>query len=154
MNSSVFIGGLLLIFAVSVGGKQKPASPLSAAGTAFTFQGVLNQSGAPASGTYDLKFTLYDALTDGSQAGNPSTVIENVSGKVFFTVATSAPFLVAPDARSPIQQISGNFFGDPNTNAFSKLTFINPTPVAIGLTYYAGDIFLSSSRTSPNRSAW
>ncbi|MCX6926162.1 MAG: hypothetical protein NT154_23585, partial [Verrucomicrobia bacterium] len=33
------------------------------AGTAFTYQGHLNNAGQPAKGNYDLKFTLYDAAT-------------------------------------------------------------------------------------------
>jgi hypothetical protein len=37
----------------------------SAQGTAFTYQGRLNDNGAPANGSYDLAFTLYDALTGG-----------------------------------------------------------------------------------------
>lgn len=38
-------------------------------GTAFTYQGRLNDSGTLASGTYDLRFTLYDALANGSPVG-------------------------------------------------------------------------------------
>jgi hypothetical protein len=37
--------------------------------TAFTYQGRLTDMGAPASGSYDLQFLLYDALTDGTQIG-------------------------------------------------------------------------------------
>src|SRR5262249_27871534 len=36
-------------------------------GTAFTYQGRLSDNGAPANGSYDLRFTLYDAI-DGSNA--------------------------------------------------------------------------------------
>lgn len=38
-------------------------------GTAFTYQGRLNDSGTLASGTYDLRFTLHDALANGSPVG-------------------------------------------------------------------------------------
>jgi type VI secretion system secreted protein VgrG len=43
-------------------------SPLSAAplGTAFTYQGRLHAGGAPANGSYDLRFVLYDAFTNGN----------------------------------------------------------------------------------------
>ena len=57
------------------------AQPLS---TAFTFQGELDNAGTPASGTYDLKFTLFDALTAGNQVG-PQLCSDNVAvvnGKV------------------------------------------------------------------------
>jgi hypothetical protein len=32
-----------------------------AQGTAFTYQGRLNNGGSPASGLYDLRFTIYDS---------------------------------------------------------------------------------------------
>jgi hypothetical protein len=40
-----------------------------AQGTAFTYQGRLNESGAPAGGTYDLQFALYDAPSGGNAVG-------------------------------------------------------------------------------------
>ncbi len=51
------------------------AQPLS---TAFTFQGQLSGSGAPANGTYDVRFRLYDALTAGNQIG-PTLCTDNVA---------------------------------------------------------------------------
>lgn len=45
---------------------QLQAQPL---GTAFTYQGRLNDAGAPASGAFDLQLVLYDAPVGGSQAG-------------------------------------------------------------------------------------
>src|SRR5882762_9703069 len=39
------------------------AAPL---GSAFTYQGRLLENGGPAAGVYDLRFTIYDALNDGS----------------------------------------------------------------------------------------
>ena len=37
------------------------ATSLYAQGTAFTYHGRLNQNGNPATGNYDLRFTIYDA---------------------------------------------------------------------------------------------
>ncbi len=51
-------------------------SPFSAAfgqGTAFTYQGSLNDGGAPASGRYDLLFTLFDTGTGGAGVAGPVT---------------------------------------------------------------------------------
>jgi len=45
---------------------QLQAQPL---GTAFTYQGRLNDAGAPASGAFDFQLVLYDAPVGGSQAG-------------------------------------------------------------------------------------
>jgi hypothetical protein len=51
------------------------AQPLT---TAFTYQGQLTTSGAPASGQYDMRFRLYDALTAGAQLG-PTLCADNVA---------------------------------------------------------------------------
>jgi len=47
--------------------------PASAQGTAFTYQGRLNVGGTPATGLYDLQFTLLDAASNGSQVGSSVT---------------------------------------------------------------------------------
>jgi hypothetical protein len=46
------------------------AAPL---GTAFTYQGNLADGGAPASGTYDLRFAVYADATGGTAVGGPIT---------------------------------------------------------------------------------
>src|SRR5262249_44190174 len=38
-------------------------------GTAFTYQGRLEDSGSPASGLHDLRFRLFDATSGGAQVG-------------------------------------------------------------------------------------
>jgi len=48
-------------------------STARAQGTAFTYQGRLNDGGAPANGSYDLQFALYDAASSGTQQGNVLT---------------------------------------------------------------------------------
>ena len=72
--SLAIIFGLLLASGASIG--QVHGSPLLApVGTAFTYQGKLIDGGAPANGTYDFTFALYDALSGGAQVG--STVTRN-----------------------------------------------------------------------------
>src|SRR5579862_9528070 len=44
-----------------------------AQGTAFTYQGQLYSSGSLANGGYDLKLTLFDAVTNGSIVAGPIT---------------------------------------------------------------------------------
>lgn len=46
-----------------------PALPAEALGTAFTYQGQLFDSGNPAEGLYDLRFSLYDAAYAGNLIG-------------------------------------------------------------------------------------
>ena len=50
-----------------------PLSIAHAQGTAFSYQGRLNDGGSPANGSYDLTFALFDASSAGSQAGNTIT---------------------------------------------------------------------------------
>ncbi len=44
-----------------------------AQGTAFMYQGRLNDGGGPATGNYDLRFQIYDAVTNGNATGVPLT---------------------------------------------------------------------------------
>ena len=56
-------------------------STCSAQGTAFTYQGRLNSGSAVASGIYDLRFAIYDAVSSGAQQGvlltNAATSVSN-----------------------------------------------------------------------------
>jgi hypothetical protein len=58
---------LLLLFAGAT-------SSALAQGTAFSYQGRLQDSGANANGTYDFQFTLWDSLSGGTQQPQPSPV--------------------------------------------------------------------------------
>src|SRR3954464_10561283 len=40
--------------------------PMTAVGSGFAYQGRLLDGGSPATGTYDLRFTLFDAATGGN----------------------------------------------------------------------------------------
>ncbi len=46
-----------------------PLSTARAQGTAFTYEGRLNNNGDPANGLYDFTFTLWNGLSGGSQSG-------------------------------------------------------------------------------------
>lgn len=50
------------------------AGQAGALGTAFTYQGQLEQSGTPTNGTCDFQFSLFDALSGGNQVGTTLTV--------------------------------------------------------------------------------
>lgn len=59
-----------------------PSAP--AQGTAFTYQGRLQDGGTAANGNYDLQFTLWDSLSGGAQIGSAQTLnTVAVSGGVF-----------------------------------------------------------------------
>lgn len=57
---------LMQALVVVLGGGVVSAAPL---GTAFMYQGRLEVGGGPASGTYDLRFRLFDAATGGAPVG-------------------------------------------------------------------------------------
>lgn len=55
-------------------------------GTAFTYQGRLNQGGGPASGAFDMTFRLFNALSGGSQVGSDEALINVPVTNGLFTV--------------------------------------------------------------------
>ncbi len=63
------------------------AAPALGQGTAFTYQGRLTDGGAPANGTYDMRFELRDALSGGSALGLPLTNATVAVSNGVFTVA-------------------------------------------------------------------
>src|SRR5262245_50201420 len=67
-------------------------------GTAFTYQGRLDQTGLPANGSYDFQFKLYDALTLGGQVGSTVQLDDVLVSKGLFTV--SLDFGASPFAGS------------------------------------------------------
>ena len=57
-----------------------------AQGTAFTYQGRLNDGGTPANGSYDLRFALFDAASAGTQQGATLTTTATAVSNGLFTV--------------------------------------------------------------------
>ena len=75
---------LLLALLAGMAGAQSPqGTPL---GTAFTYQGQLKSNGAAYTGTCDLKFSLWDALSGGTQIGTSQTKTNIALTDGFFTV--------------------------------------------------------------------
>ena len=58
-------------------------STIHAQGTAFGYQGRLNANGSPATGIYDLRFTVYDALSGGSVIAGPLVIATGVTNGLF-----------------------------------------------------------------------
>lgn len=57
-----------------------------AQGTAFTYQGRLNDGANPANGNYDFRFYLRDALTAGNAVGTTNTIAPVAASNGLFTV--------------------------------------------------------------------
>ena len=62
------------------------ASTLHSQGTAFTYQGRLNDGAAPANGNYDLRFAICDSPSGGLIVGGPLTNAPTVVSNGLFTV--------------------------------------------------------------------
>jgi hypothetical protein len=70
-HSSNYIPRLLaLLVLLATLSPQLSAVPM---GTAFTYQGRLNDGGNPAQGMYDLRFAIYDVASGGSSVAGPLT---------------------------------------------------------------------------------
>src|SRR2546423_13341162 len=63
------------------------ASSVFAQGTAFTYQGRLLDGSGPANGRYDLRFSIYDAVSGGTLQGAPFINTGTVVSNGLFTVA-------------------------------------------------------------------
>jgi hypothetical protein len=128
---------LVLLAALAVSCGLRPLASAQTA-TSFTFQGQLQSSGAPANGTYDIRFNLYDAATSGTQLG-ATVCLDNVPvtnglftvildfGAQFPGAARWLELGIRPDTTS----------GNCSTGAVTTLSprqVLNPTPYAAGLT--------------------
>jgi hypothetical protein len=76
-----FFGGLALLLALHCS-----LLTLSAQSTAFTYQGRLAENGTAPNGSYDLRFTLYDAPTGGIAVAGPLTNSAVVVSNGLFTI--------------------------------------------------------------------
>lgn len=69
-NALAGVAGPQTALASQKGGGPAPDAPV---GTGIPYSGILLVGGVPANGPYDLTFTLYDALTGGTQVGTTLT---------------------------------------------------------------------------------
>src|SRR5713101_3024753 len=90
-----------------------------AQGTAFTYQGRLNENGSPANGAYDLRFSLYDAASNGNAIGGLVTnAATSVTNGLFVAVLDFGPALF--DGRDRWLEISVRTNG--SLDAFGTLS--------------------------------
>jgi len=101
-----------------------------AQGTAFTYQGRLNDTGNTANGSYDLTFSLFDSDTVGNQIGSTLTsTAVSVSNGLFVTTLDFGPGMF--DGTSRWLEIGVSTNGDPNFATLSPRQALTPTPYAI-----------------------
>jgi hypothetical protein len=63
-----------------------PSSAQTPLGSGFTYQGRLTDAGSPATGSYDFRFTLFDAGSGGNPVGTPLAVDAVAVNQGLFTV--------------------------------------------------------------------
>ncbi len=103
---------------------------LHAQGTAFTYQGRLNDGGSPANGIYDLQFAVFDAITNGNAiSGSLTTFSVPASNGLFgVTLDFGAGIFTGPDRWLDIAVRASGVTNFTELFPRQKLT---PTPYAI-----------------------
>ncbi|MBI2767053.1 MAG: hypothetical protein HYX53_14235 [Chloroflexi bacterium] len=115
---------------------SSPADETASAvlGNGFTYQGRLTESGAPANGTYDLRFILYDAETGGAQVGTEVEQKDDVTvtNGIFNVVLTFSATAFNGDARwLEIAVRAGSGTGTAGFTVLSPRQPVSPAPYAL-----------------------
>lgn len=120
----------LSVFCAALGSLFTPVNTVIAQGTAFTYQGRLNDGTDPANGIYDLTFALFDADTAGNQIGSTLTnTAVGVSNGLFVVTLDLGAGIFDGTARWLEIGVSTN-----EANDFAVLNprqAVTPTPYAI-----------------------
>jgi len=130
----VIVGSVLvlLVAALAIGNLVQAAPdfrPLQALlGTSFSYQGHLEDGGAPANGTYDLRFSLWDASSVGSQVGSDVVKEGESVEDGLFTVDLDFGDLFDGTAMWLEVEVKGP--GDPDYTALSPRQALTAVPYA------------------------
>lgn len=101
-----------------------------AQGTAFTYQGLLNNGASPASGSYDMTFTLFAANTGGVAIAGPVTNSATIVSNGLFTALVN----LGPGAfigASNWLEIAVRTNGAGTFNTLAPRQQVTPTPYAV-----------------------
>ncbi len=113
------------------------AAGQQAVGTAFTFQGQLQSLGAPANGTYDIQFRLFDAATAGNQTG--ATICQDnvvVTGGLMTVTLDFGPIFQGLARWLELSVRADSTVGNCATGTFTTMSprqALTPAPYADGL---------------------
>jgi hypothetical protein len=106
---------------------------------AFTYQGRLNLGGAPATGLFDLQFSLFSAPTAGTQSGSTVTNLATPVTNGLFT--STLDFGDAVFSGSPRWlEIAVHGPGDPGYTTLAPRQALTATPYAIRAANYSGTL--------------
>ncbi len=129
-----FLGlGLLgLVLLALPAAQAQGLGPQAAAGTAFTYQGFLTDGGAPANGTYDFQFSLYDDAAGGVQVGATLSLGDVMVSDGRFTVQLDFGDVFDGTALWLEVAVRPGASAGPYT-ALSPRQALTPAPYALGL---------------------
>jgi len=112
--------------------------PALADATAFTWQGRLSDSGQPATGLYDLRFTLHDAPTGGTALGTNTLPAAAVSNGLY--TATLDFGTNAFDGSARWLEFAVRTNGAPDFTTLAPRQLVTPTPYAIRAANFSGAV--------------
>jgi len=115
--------------AAALGGLFLSIQPVLAQGTAFTYQGQLNDGGSPANGLYDFQFSLSNLPSGGSQVG--STIPALALGVTNGLFATNLDFGAVFTGNPTWLAISVRSNGVGSYMPLTPLQELTPAPYAI-----------------------
>lgn len=102
----------------------------SALDNSFTYQGILNDGVGPANGSYDFRFSVYDATTAGAMLG--SSVIKTGAGVTNGLVTASLDFGASVfDGNSRWLEVAVRTHGGTDFTVLSPRQPITPSPYAL-----------------------
>ena len=100
-----------------------------AQGTAFSYQGRLNDGGSPANGIYDLRFTIYDATNGGTSYGALTNAVAGITNGLFsVTLDFGAGVFTGP---SRWLEIAARTNGAVSFTTLAPRQSVQPVPYAI-----------------------
>ncbi len=104
-------------------------STAQAQGTAFTYQGRLDNNGTPVTGLYDFRFTLENAPSGGLYVGSPQVMNAVPVTNGLFTVTLDFGSVFDGNPRWLLTQVTTN--GASSGSTLTPLQHLTPTPYAI-----------------------
>ena len=137
-NTLAVVGAALVLSAVF-----SQADPL---GTAFTYQGRLNDGGQPANGVYNLQFVVYASQVSGPPLGPALTNSVSVTNGLFTTTLDFGPGVFIGDARW--LEISARTNGGSTFTLLAPRQPLTPAPYALAAVQATGPI--ADSQLSAN----
>ncbi len=109
------------------------AARAATVGTAFTYQGDLEQSGTPVTGSFDLTFTLFNASSGGTQVGTTQTVLAAPVTNGLFSATLD--FGTVFDGTALWMEVAVRPAGSGSYTTLAPRQSITPAPYAIRAIY-------------------